>query len=989
MKLVTLFITDAQFRLGALVVLASLALGPARAQDKVSLKDAKEMTYQAQSAVEGLQSLLNYVTFNDNVPSELAEVIGSSYKPSRNQLFVDKGVIVEDDLSPAAELGKTKDLPVEKYLDALDLRYEKTADASVTFTNLTISKIKKKEFLYVTVRFDEAFGSKEKPSGTPYPVRQREALVRLISQGNNKWQALIASLSFYNPAQPTEATDNELPITTDASAEAAVVSAEDFMREKDDFVLGKQQEEKRKQIAFDEYVTLGSGYSANKQFKDALELFYKAKELRPLVPTLDKRILDTKRLMAENTYESLKTKAEQAKAERRHSDALRYYKEALASKPEARPMIEAEMALLTKRLNEIALPKNKLEAGDFQGAIEACDNILKENKKTKSDFAELYFIKGQAYQLAADKQANDTRSQERALENYTLAIQGYRTYAQALMARANFYVKYKHDYVSAITDYDVVTTNTPDDSADKPRYFVVKAQWKDLVKNYSGALEDYAQAIALRPEYVAPHFETAELLYRQKRYPEALTSFNTALRLEPKNSKFYYYRGLNYVGLQDVTRAGADFVSGEGLGLEAQQLKTVEAISTTFFDEAQQAFKARKMAKADSLFDKAIAVRGCNAKAWHGKAEIRFVTAEAQVKQPDAASDSYQQAIELYQKALVCNPKYSDAYYKKGLAYHRTGDYDQALKSYTDAIRTDAGSVEAHLGRGGTNMATQRYGDALSDYSHAAILLQNNLLAAKKNNQKEVAAALTTQQSQAYQLVGEAWYYKKDFTKAVLNTAKALELNEKNTEALYYQGLSYEAMHDLPKALKCYADAIRYAPRSKYYHANGRASLAAEKYDQAIGNLNAAMQFDTTHVLKDAYYLRGLGYFKSKMLEPAAKDFAEHAKHAEKTDSAFYTDSGRLNLYLNHDAAALDDFKLALTARPNYPLALYGVGCAYAKAGQFEQAMQQFTLAYQTRRLRKDDVKLDEETFLTALNKVKTNKAQYAQLKKTYLSAAQ
>ncbi|RZK14574.1 MAG: hypothetical protein EOO56_24650, partial [Hymenobacter sp.] len=76
MKPVTLSVAAARLRLGALV-LASLALGlrPAQAQDKVSLKDAKEMTYQAQSTVEGLQSLLNYVSFNDNVPSELAEVI--------------------------------------------------------------------------------------------------------------------------------------------------------------------------------------------------------------------------------------------------------------------------------------------------------------------------------------------------------------------------------------------------------------------------------------------------------------------------------------------------------------------------------------------------------------------------------------------------------------------------------------------------------------------------------------------------------------------------------------------------------------------------------------------------------------------------------------------------------------------------------------------------------------------------------------------------
>ncbi|UOQ96713.1 tetratricopeptide repeat protein [Hymenobacter sp. 5317J-9] len=967
-----------------------LTLRPALAQDKVSLKDAKEMTYQAQSTVEELQNLLNYVTFNDNAPSELAEVISSSYKPSRNQIFLSKDVIVEDDVNPASGLGKTKDLPVEKYLDALDVQYEKTADASVAFTNLVISKIKKKDYLYVKVRFDEAFASKEKASGTPYPTRQREALVRLNSLGGNKWQALIVGLSFHNPAQPIELTDNELPITTDASAESALVTQEDFVREKDDFVLGKQQEEKRKQIAYDEYVTQGNNYVASKQYKDALEFYSKAKELRALVPALDKKILDTKRLIAENTFESLKNKAEQAKSERRHGDALRLYKQALAIKPEARAAMEAEMAQLTKKLDEIALPKNKLEANDLQGAIDACDNILKENKKAKNDFPELFFIKAQAYQQLAEKQPGDTRSLDRALENYTMALQYYPNYTSARLARATFYVKHKHDYVSAVTDYDVLTANALDDAPEKPKYFLVKGGWKNQLKNYSGALEDYGKAIALSPENAAAHFDLAELLYRLQRHPEALVSFNTVLELEPKNGKAFYYRGLNYIGLRDVPAAGKDFGAAEALGLEPDQLKKVEAISTGYFEAALAAFKAKKTDQADSLYDNALAVRRCNAKAWHGKAEIALAAGDEQARKRNAASkSSYQTAIELYQKAIACTPTYSDAQYKKGLAYQKIAEYTAALDSYSDAIKSDATSVLAYMGRGNTHLDTKQYAKAIADYSRATTLLQNKLQAAKKDSQKEMALTISNDLSQAYQLMGKAWYLKNDYTKAVLLGDKALEVNPKNSEALYYQGLSYQAVHDLPKALKAYSEAIKYAPDFRYYYANGSASLQADKYEQAIANFNAAIKLDTLPVIKQSRYLRGLSYFKSRMLEPAFKDFTEYEKSVEKTDSSFYTDFGLLNLHLNHDAAAIDNFKRTLTAKPNHPLALYGLGCAYAKAGQFDKAMQQFEQAYQTRQLRKEDIKLEEETFLVELNKVKAHKTQYAQLKKTYLPAPQ
>jgi hypothetical protein len=255
------------------LLLLVLGASPVRAQEKISLRDATEMTYQAQSTVEGLQNLLNYVTFNDNVPSELAGVIKNSYTPSKDRIFVNGDVIIEDDTDPTYSASTSKDLSATKYLNVFDLQYEKTSDASIAFSKIQVSKVKKKEYLYVKVRFNEQFASTYKLTGKPYPLRQREALVRLFNLGNNKWQALIAGINFYDPSATEETTEEDLQITTDASATADVVSQEDFIREKEDFVFAKQQEERRNQSVFDEYVTLGNSYILNKQYKDALDLF--------------------------------------------------------------------------------------------------------------------------------------------------------------------------------------------------------------------------------------------------------------------------------------------------------------------------------------------------------------------------------------------------------------------------------------------------------------------------------------------------------------------------------------------------------------------------------------------------------------------------------------------------------------------------------------------------------------------------------------------
>ena len=987
MKRIGPLATRASLLLWVVALVSLFRASQSFAQDKISLKDAKEMNYQAQSTVEGLQNLMNYVTFSDITASELTEVVSNSYKGPRNQIFASDNVIIEDDLDPAAGLGKAKDINVKKYLDNLFIHYERTNDASIVLANPVVSKIKKKDYLFVKVRFEQLFGSKHKLSGKTYPARQREALVRLINQGNNKWQALIMGVNYYNPASPIESSDNEVLITTDTSPTASLVSQEDFVREKDDFVLAKQQEEKRKQAAYDEYLAVGDKYVSARQYKEALEIYGKARELKPVMPSLDKRVLDTRRLSAENTFESYKSRADQAKGERRYSDALQHYKEAVLLKPELHSALESEIASLTKKLDQIALPKNKVESGDYQGAIDACDEILKENKKAKNAFPEIFYLKGRANQLAGEKSGADPRSLDRALENYTLAVQYFPNYTDARLARAQFYVTHKKNYVSAITEYDVLTTNALDDSADKPKYFVVKGKWKAIAGNTSGALDDFAKAIALNRELMSAHFEKAELLYRLKRHSEALESFNTAVKLAPSDGNVYFARGKNYVKLNDTGAAGSDFILAEQHGLSPEQLLMVESISNSFLADAQGLFKAKKYARADSLFNHAIAIRKCNAEAWHGKAEIKLVTAEEHGLRGTNAKPNLQSAVELYQKALDCKPAYYDAHYKKGLAYERMAEYDLALKCFTDAIKVDASNAQAHAGRGFTSLEMKQYLPAMADYSEAARLLQVRLLTAKKDNKKELVPFITADLSQAYRYLGQVACHRRDFKVAILMENKALELNEKNAEAHYYKGMANEELNDVSNALKSYAEAIKYGPCGRYYHANGRASLKANKYDQAILNFNSAIKLDT--LIKSSYYLRGLSYFKGRMLDNAHRDFSAYAKlDAEKKDSIFYGDFGMLNLYMNRDSAAIKEFTQALALKDDNSQALFGMGCTYAKAGQFEKALQQFEKAYQTRRLRKEDVDQEESVFLVELNKVKSHRAKYNQLKKSYLAAS-
>ncbi|MCF6130908.1 tetratricopeptide repeat protein [Flavobacterium wongokense] len=952
----------------------------------VTLKDGKEISYQAQATIESLQNLLNYVTFSDNAPSELAEVLANSYKPSRNRVFYDSKIIIEDDLNPASGLGNTKDSFAENYLNDLDLQYEKTTDATITFSNITVSNVKKKDYIFVKVRFDSNFGSKYKPNDTPYATRQREALIRMDKTGATKWEALIMAISFYNPQNPIEGTDNNMQIATDATLTASVVSQEDFEKEKLDFIRLRQEEEKRRIAIFNEYMNLGSAYSNNKQYKEALGLYEKAKELQPLVPSLDKRIIDTKKLMEENTFENFKIKGDKAKSERRFNDAILFYNQAILLKPDQANAMQADLSLLTQKLAIIALPNNKLQSGDFEGAIEECDRVLKEHKKEKNEFPELFFIKGNAYIKLGEK-TNDKDNFEKALENYNVALTYFPNYKDARLARVDYFVNRNNNIVSAITDYDVLATNELDDSPDKPMFFVKKAKLKDRISNSSGALGDYDKAIALSPNNASIYFDKAEYQYRLQLYPSAQGNFDMAIKLKPDYALAYYYRGLNNFNLKNIPAAGKDFATAESISLSKDQIAAIESISNDFFLKAEEFLHSHDFIKADNLYNEALEIRKCNAKALHGKAEILLIRGtELRNKNSESGTDDFKQSIALNKRAIECDPKFSDAFFKEGLAHNKLLEHDLAVISFSNAIKSDNDNTEAYFERGNTYQIQKDYANANQNYNQLLQLLQSRLELDAYKNDKLLMRKLNADLSRSFEMKGQSQYFLKEYPSAILTLDKAVDLNKNNHNAIYYRGLAYYESNEITKAIKNFQEAYGFSPQLKYYYNSAKANFKNANYKLSIADFSTVIRADSTDVFSDKYYLRGLSLYKNKQYKEAVNDFEKYSKtESSKTNSSFYVFYGLCQLFIGQDSPAEDNFNRALTLDAKNGWALFGLGCSNAKAGQYDMAIDLIEKAFATKSFKKNDIEEEEDSFLAQLNKVNANKIKYNELKEKYL----
>jgi tetratricopeptide (TPR) repeat protein len=575
------------------------------------------------------------------------------------------------------------------------------------------------------------------------------------------------------------------------------------------------------------------------------------------------------------------------------------------------------------------------------------------------------------------------------LDNFSLAISYFPNYTDAHISRAGFYIDYKKDYINAITDYDAITSNLTDEAPEKAGYYSQKAKWKVELNNLSGAIGDYSMAIIINPKSDTFNFERGKLFYNMNKYEDAQKDFNAAIKINLKYSNAYYYRGLNYVALKNIKNGGLDFSEAEKFGFTQEELSVVDSISNAFNLQAKEMLDKHNFIEADSLYDNALKIRNCNSNAFHGKAEIKFITANelTAIAVFAKAKQYYIYAIEMYRKAEKCFNDFSDAFYKEGLSHLKIGENDLAYNCFTEAIRCDQKNIQAYIERGNELQIFKKHLKACEDYEIAFNLLQSSYEIVKKGNDKVVLQSIVSDQSNVQQLNGQALFYSEQFSDALNKLNKAIELNENNAMAFYYRGLVFDAQNELSKANKDFNQAIKIMPDYRFYYANGLAYYKNKNYTAAISNINESVKLDSTMEIKGKNYLRGMCFYKLKEFNPALVDFESYSNTEEaKSDTLFYGDYGIIQLYANKDAEALRSFNRAITLNSNNGKALFGMACIYARSNDTEKVFEFIEKAFNTHDLNKKELKPLEEAFLSDFNKNKTNRNRYNDLKKLYLN---
>ena len=959
---------------------ALLLLSLTVSAQELTIKEGAEISYQAKNCITELQDLLNFVTFADLPPNELKEVITNSYGSSKNQIFYSRDAVVEDDIDPAAKPGNARDLSADKYLNTLDVFYEKTIDASITFSNIKISNVKKKDFIYVKVLFDSHFGGKYKKNGATYNPVRRLAQIRADKTGS-RWKAKIIGIGFYDPTNPIEGKDNDVALLSvpmgDNGASGntgGVASQKDIEEAVTKYMREREESDKKEREAeYAQAIQRADLAFSTEDYLPAKDAYLAAADIYPFRTYPKIRLNEVNRIILTYfSYDELKKKGDISRSYRNYEASIEYYRKALNAKPEMLSALDPEIKKLSNLVQEVSGLKTQYEAKAYKQVIELSEDLIKQKKKQKTigNYPELYLLRGQSY-----LQANEKKAADKAMDDFNEAISLDQNYLEARLARAALNETRKNDVVAAIADYDIITKAI---DPLNPEYHAKKAELKETAKNVKGALEDYDKAIALAPKRGMYPYAKALLLAKIKDFSGAKESLEKAIRVEPEFAKAYYQRGLLWLEVGKLKEAAADFNKAEALGLESALVMNIQGRAVKYYDDAVAAMGQNDWNKVQKALDNALAIRPRYAAAW-------FMQGQALDKR-----GNYRKAAEQYSNALQANEKYKEAYYARGMARTQLGDYGAALEDFSTAVELEPTYIDGVKGRGYAYLQQKKYAEAKADLTKAINLtlpLLSQVQKDKKDDAKARAQVFKNQLAELYSMLGYARSLSGEGNAGMADLKKSFDYSDNYADAYRYRGLMEQQQGEHKKAIDDFNEAIKRGS-SNYpaYRDRAVSYMETGKTGEAINDLNMIIKADTQAVAKDALLLRGVAQSRQGRHNEALQDMQAFAKkYPQATDARFYSELGFAYLNSGNAAEATKQFENALKTESTSARAQYGMALANVQQNQWENALAWLENAFKTGKFSKDQVKQDEEKYLRNLRDNKDFRKKYESLKKNYL----
>ncbi len=358
---------------------------------------------------------------------------------------------------------------------------------------------------------------------------------------------------------------------------------------------------------------------------------------------------------------------------------------------------------------------SKSTLGDFKGAIDDYNHVLKLNPADVEIQKKLEEIK-KLLEVPSRKDGTVVRRTiTRTIIESEQSSGDIRNYKQRGHEKSA-----KGDYAGAIEDFTQALKLKPDDVD----AYNARARTKTQSGDYTGAIEDYTQAIKHNSQDGIIYIQRAQARLKLKDFIGAIEDYNRSLKLKPDDSYFI----IN-------VRGGAKLKSGNHTG-------------------AIEDFTEAINLQPDGTYG-----------------YINRGSAKRELGENAAAIEDYTQAIKL-------KPKEPYSYRLRGHVKVELEDYTGAIEDYTHAIELNLEDSSytyfAYIDRGNAKRKSKDFDGAIADYNQAI--------------------KLKPEHANAYNGRGHAKTDQKDYVGAIADYDKAIELNPKHAEAYHNRGKAKEAL---------------------------------------------------------------------------------------------------------------------------------------------------------------------------------------------------
>ncbi len=232
--------------------------------------------------------------------------------------------------------------------------------------------------------------------------------------------------------------------------------------------------------------------------------------------------------------------------------------------------------------------------------------------------------------------------------------------------------------------------------------------------------------------------------------------------------------------------------------------------------------------------------------------------------------------------------------YRNGLIAKRQGEYEQAIKYFSDFLEEHPEHPRAYYYRGSAYSNIGEYKKALADF--------------------EKLCALDPKDEEAFYAAGRAAYASNNLVKAEQYYTKTLILAPSHTYALNDRGMTYCYLKDFGKAVNDFKKAV----------------MLDSTFAMAYNNIGAARYFNQDVEVPSRYDV-----------EDAKKWFTK-AIEADNTLFIAYFNRAAMNYFLEEYEQSLFDLQKAASLNPSEALVHFYKGMVYRKQKNYGAAISAF-----------------------------------------------